>query len=146
MEDPYPTWHPSHSAGEAEGTGWVVRSGGSPVNPDHMSVVWGKQLRESPEKDTEVAVRTRDKTMTSWLGVGGAEALTSTPEANVGPWSAAVQAKGIHSHTRWREQRLILLPMIPYAPKPSPHFTPGSTSIPGEKDRGNLREKLGSTE
>ena len=24
MEDPYPTWHPSHSVGEAEGPVWVL--------------------------------------------------------------------------------------------------------------------------
>lgn len=65
------------------------------------------------------------------------EALTSTPEANVKPWSAAVQVKGM----RWREQGLILLPMIPHAAKPSLHFTPGSTSIPGEKDRREFKRE-----
>lgn len=45
MEGPYPTWRPSHRVGEAEGTVWVVRGDRSPVNPDHIGVVWGKQLR-----------------------------------------------------------------------------------------------------
>ena len=96
----------------------------------------GKAVESSrfPEKATEVAARTRrpnNVLMVGGWGLWVVEALTSTPEANVEPWSAAVQAKGM----RWREQGLILLPMILHAPKPSLHFTPGSTSIPGEKDR-----------
>ena len=137
MEDPHPTWHPSHSVGEAEGPVWVVRGERSPVNPDHMSAMWGKQLRALNllRKTQKWLWEPGDQTTTSWLGVGDAETLTSSPEANIRPWSAAIQAKGLHSHTRWREQRLILLPMIPHAPQPSLHFAPGSTSIPGEKDR-----------
>lgn len=102
----------------------------------------GKAVESSrfPEKATEVAARTRrpnNVLMVGGWGLWVVEALTSTPEANVEPWSAAVQAKGM----RWREQGLILLPMIPHAPKPSLHFTPGSTSIPGEKDRRELERE-----
>ena len=102
----------------------------------------GKAVESSrfPEKATEVAARTRrpnNVLMVGGWGLWVVEALTSTPEANVEPWSAAVQAKGM----RWREQGLILLPMIQHAPKPSLHFTPGSTSIPGEKDRRELERE-----
>ena len=139
MEDPYPTWHPSYRVGEAEGTVWVVRGEGSPVNPDHIGVVWGKQLRalDFLRKPQKWLREQGDKQRPHGWGLGVVEALTSTPEANVEPWSAAVQAKGM----RWREQGLILLPMILHAPKPSLHFTPGSTSIPGEKDRRELERE-----
>ena len=73
MEDPYPTWRPSHRVGEAEGTVWVVRGEGSPVNPDHISVVWGKQLRALAllRKVQKWLREPGDQTTSSWLVVVG---------------------------------------------------------------------------
>lgn len=69
----FPTWRPSHRVGEAEGTVWVVRGEGSPVNTDHIGVVWGKQLRalDFLRKPQKWLREQGDQTTSSWLGVGG---------------------------------------------------------------------------
>lgn len=147
MEDPYPTWRPSYRVGEAERTVWVVRGEGSPVNPDHIGVVWGKQLRalDFLRKPQKWLREQGDQTTSSWLGVGGC-----------GLWKLWLQHQRLmsnHGQQQYKQRAWggeskgwYFSPW--FCMPPNQVFTSHQDlqAFPVRRTEGNWREKLGSNE
>lgn len=84
---------------------------------------------------TEGSVRIRRPKMSSWLGLQDVMHGPDKPEATTEPWPASAEAKGMPGYTKWRQQIMILPPTVWHIPILRLHVTPGTSGMPGEKDR-----------
>lgn len=92
-------------------------------------------------KDTEVSMRIKKPKTSSWLRVEDVMCGRDKPEATAEPQRASVEAKGMHSYTKWRQQIMVLLSTIWHVPILRLLFTPGT--MPDEEDRKECKGEAG---